>query len=269
MLVRLALPLVALLLPELAHAQTTTAPTRPRPTTRAKTGLDWSYLYDGGAIPFVYGSAALAAGCFFLTDPPDSPRWFDPAEGGAEPRDEIIPTPYVIGFAGAATVGLGLVPSEARWYHVKGMAEALLTTTAMTEAAKNLFGRHRPAYDPATAEEDDRKSFFSGHSSITLATTVYLGLYLDGHVFAGRRTWEPLPLAALAAISVYVPYTRWADHSHHPSDILVGAGVGATTAALFYWWQERRFRSHATGEASSLVVFPDIRSRSVLLSFSF
>jgi membrane-associated phospholipid phosphatase len=84
---------------------------------------------------------------------------------------------------------------------------------------------------------------------------VYLGLYLRQHAFRpwrGDRAiawWEIPAYAGLAALTVYVPYTRIADHKHHVSDVLTGAGVGAASALLFYSYQESRFRD-AFGDVS-------------------
>ena len=135
---------------------------------------------------------------------------------------------------------------------------------ALTEVAKNSVGRRRPFYDGETSNPDHRKSFFSGHSSLTLVSTTYAGLYLHEHLFAKWRDpqqsfawWELPPLAALAAVSVYVPYTRVDDGRHHVSDVLVGAGVGSATAIGFYLYQDSRFRSaRDKREAGTLTVTP-------------
>jgi membrane-associated phospholipid phosphatase len=204
---------------------------------------------DGGALPFFWGSAAVAVGAFTLGSPPDQPRLFSEDEGGLESNGDTIPNYQVAILAGATPLLLALPSTEARWYHVKGAAEAIMTSAALTELAKNVFGRQRPVY-VAGAPEDDRKSFFSGHSSLTLASTTYAGLYLHQHVFALWRAegqsfawWEVPPLAGLVALSFYIPYTRYEDNRHHLSDILTGAAVGTAMAVTFYAYQEARFRS--------------------------
>lgn len=240
----------------------------------------WHYLIDGGAIPFVYGAALVAAGAELTLHPPDTPLLFDPDEGGAEKRHETLPYAYMAVFATTAAAGIIAIPNDSRWYHFKGITEALLTTMAVAGITKNVFGRHRPYYDPATSTSDfDRRSFFSAHAAVTLATTTYVGLYLHQHLMTGARKWEPLALTSLAAISVYVPYTRWADHMHHPSDLYAGAGVGAAAAVGFYLWQERRYqRAHRrlagsrTGRpslADRLIVAPDLANRGLTLLLSF
>ncbi len=224
-------------------------PAAPRPEPSG--GPGWSYLVDGGAIPFAYGSFAAYLGLALFVSPRDEPLWFSGSEGGATDLRETVPTFMVYALGGATLVGIALPRAPARWYHVKGLLESTATTALLTELAKHTFGRHRPYYDPATSTADrDRKSFFSGHASFTLAFTTYAGLYFHRNLFARWRApsqrfawWETFPLAALAGLAVYVPYTRVADNQHHLSDVLVGAAVGAATSVAFYAWQEKRFRS--------------------------
>lgn len=232
--------------------------TAQRPTSaRAQPGdgLDWSYLVDGGVIPFVYGSTAAYLGYALLVSARDTPLGFSDSEGGAPDLRETVPTYMLYGLVGATSLGVALPRTNARWYHFKGLAQSVATTAFVTELTKDTFGRHRPYYDPATSTDDtDRKSFFSGHASLTLAVTSYAGLYFHSHLFARWRRpdqsfawWEAFPLAALAGLAVYVPYTRVADNQHHLSDVLTGAAVGAATSIAFYTWQELRFRRSRTG----------------------
>lgn len=213
--------------------------------------LDASYFTDGHAL-IVYGSLAGLGGAVLFLDVPDEPRFFDISEGGATYEGDTIPDSAVAGLAGLAGLALVATPTPARWYHVKGLAETFGTTLFFTEVTKRFAGRHRPDYvagDPVTGTEDHRKSFFSGHSSMTLATTTYVGLYLRHHVFSRWRPassfitwWEVAAYGGLAGISIYVPLSRVMDHRHHPTDVLVGSLVGMSLSAAFYTWQERRYR---------------------------
>jgi len=192
--------------------------------------------------------------------PRDEPFGFSAAEGGLEIKGDTIPE-YQVAMLAGVTSGLMAAPSRpARWFHLKGFAEAVLTTAAITGVTKNVVGRHRPSHSPGSNNLDLRRSFFSGHASITLATMTYFGLYLQRHVFAEWRPadseiawWEPIPLAALVAISAYVPYTRIDNNRHHPSDILTGAAVGTATAVAFYIYQERRFRDRRRRDKPSRI----------------
>lgn len=208
---------------------------------------DWRQLIQPDALVFVWGSAAAAAGAVLFFEPPVTPRGFDPGEGGVPANGETIPNWQVGAGVALVPLAIGLGGDDSRWYHTKGVLQALFTTAAFTELAKNSFGRHRPSYHPDTSVEDDRKSFFSGHSSLTLASTTYTGLWLHDHVFAHWRGdaafawWEVPPYLALGALSVWVPYTRIADAKHHRSDVLTGAAVGTLMGVGFYAWQDSRY----------------------------
>lgn len=254
---------------------------RPEPSG----GPGWSYLVDGGAIPFAYGSFAAYLGLVFFVSPRDEPLWFSASEGGATNVHETVPSYMVYAGGGVTLVGMAALGGPSRWPHMKGFLQSVATTGLLTELAKDTFGRHRPYYDPATSTADrDRKSFFSGHASLTLAITTYAGLYFQRHVFARWRApsqrfawWESFPLAALAGLSVYVPYTRVADNRHHLSDVLAGAAVGAAASVAFFTWQERRFqRTRTAGErhrrnrrGADVVLLPtlDHPGASLLVSF--
>lgn len=229
-----------------------TARAQPAPASNAGEKHTWpeplttEYLIDGGAIPFVYVSVAIAL-LGKLASPPDPPLLFSNDEGREGPRGNRIP-PYMVGiYSGALELTLILVPRDARWYHVKGWAEAYATTAALTQIAKITFGRHRPYYDPAVSTDaEGRVSFFSEHSSLMFAGSLYFSLYLHQHLFAPWRDgafawWEAPVYAGFAGLSTYVAYTRVEDHQHHVSDVITGAAVGSTLAAGFYVYQQSRF----------------------------
>jgi membrane-associated phospholipid phosphatase len=213
--------------------------------------LDGSYFTDGHAF-VVYGSVAALTGVVLFMDVPDQPRLFDAGEGGAPYNGNTVPSWAVGGLAGAAGALIIAAPTDARWHHVKGFAEAIGTTALATELSKRFFGRHRPDYvegHPDAGVEDGRRSFFSGHASITVASTTYLGLYLRQHLFPTWKPdkgalpwWEAATYAGLLGVTVYVPLSRALDERHHPSDILTGSAVGLTMSTLFYVWQEARYR---------------------------
>lgn len=212
--------------------------------------LGWRYLVDGGAVPFVYVPAAGALVLTLAVEPRAEPLLFDPGEGGAAFRDTIVPGWTLAVASSLSVVAVAAVPAPRRWYHAKGMAQAILTTRFLTDLSKHVFGRHRPYHDPAVPERSgsaSRLAFPSGHASSTLVLTTYLALYLHDHVFPRWRApgqafawWELVPHAGLAGAAVAVPMSRVLDHHHHPSDMVAGAALGASLAVGFYVWQERR-----------------------------
>ena len=217
-----------------------------------------AYYYDASALA-LYGALIGGAAAQFLSVP-EQPRFFSPDEGGAERRGDTLPD-WTLSVIGGAAFGVVLAaPNPKRWYHVKGFAGAFASTVLVTTLVKKTVGRHRPDYQPTDDDEDGRRSFFSGHSSLTLVSTTYLGLYLRRHLFAGVRPagsalpwWEAATYLGLAAFSAYVPISRVLDHRHHPSDVAVGSLVGAGVATGFFLWQERRLRrAQGAGRESSV-----------------
>lgn len=116
--------------------------------------------------------------------------------------------------------------------------KALLYTYGLTSFAKNSFPRTRP--DGSTNE-----SFFSGHTSITFATSTYLYLeakdfidYLnwknEGLPLLSPQAWKAMSFAALYGWAGYVGYSRMRDRRHYVSDVVVGALAGTAISYLVY-----------------------------------
>jgi len=129
---------------------------------------------------------------------------------------------------------------------------------------KNLVGRFRPDFldrckydlirhmctgNPDIVDEG-RRSFPSGHASSAFCCGVFLFLFFAGknRTFAGVPfpthgiTQSKLLRACLAGwpllLAAYIAISRWEDHAHHPSDILVGSLTGGFIATVGYlmWW---------------------------------
>jgi membrane-associated phospholipid phosphatase len=225
--------------------------------------IDLSYLWDGGAIPFIW---APLAGRIFLdkyTTPRDSPMMFPSSEGGAHKSDWEIPGYAVTALGGASALGMILSGDPSRMYHVKGLAQSLTTGVFMTGATKVLVGRHRPDWSEERNSDGSRRSFPSGHATQAFAIATYTALYLRGHVFDKYRgdrvlpwyeaaTYTGLALGATALAGERVLHNR-----HHLSDVIVGGLVGTATSALFYWYQDGRYdKKRRDEERKQLVVTP-------------
>jgi membrane-associated phospholipid phosphatase len=241
---------IGALLAALASVITTARPAAADDAPPPPDELSPSYLIDGGAIPLFWlpllGSYALTR-----TDARDEPLAFDGAEGGAPSQiDHELPA-WTIG-AAAGVVGAAMVLGDdpSRYHHVKGLAEAMATTTLVGELGKVGFGRHRPDYDPAAHSNDGRRSFPSGHTAHAAAAAMYAGLYLRYHVFADLRPagstlpwWEGATYAGLAAVTAGVGFERVAHDRHHLTDVLAGGLLGAGTALAMFVFQEHRYRA--------------------------
>lgn len=255
-------------------------PVPPTDSDRARSyevDLDLDYLWDGGALPFVYGSGALALGLRLFVTPRTSPTLFPTSEGGEAVFSDTVPE-VALGLTAAAGLGIiALTPSVGRWHHAKGYGQALLTTIALTEITKNFVGRQRPTFQVGDTDVDLRRSFFSGHASVTAVTTMYLGLYLNKHILPRvRAPYAPiarlLTYGALGAAYIGVPYSRLQDNRHHLSDVATGMFVGSAFAVGFWAYQETRLlRSEEAfyRKRRSVVVIPDLQNRGLLLTSSW
>jgi membrane-associated phospholipid phosphatase len=236
--------------------------------------VDVSYLWDGGALPFLFGSGALALGLRLFASPASSPLLFPNNEGVVTSFGNTVPE-LAVGLGVGAGAGLmALMPGIGRWHHLKGYAEATVSTIALTEVVKNLVGRQRPHYQPGDTDPDHRRSFFSGHSSIAAATTVYLGLYLGKHVLpriGGHYgpAARALVYGALGAAFVGIPYSRLHDNRHHLGDVLAGSAVGTVIAVSFFAYQESRLlesqEEFYLAKRRRMMVLPDVQNRGLHL----
>lgn len=106
-----------------------------------------------------------------------------------------------------------------------------LTATALnfgvTNAMKYSFNRDRPfiTYPDITRKSDgESPSFPSGHTSLAFATATSLTLaYPKWYIIVPSYTWAGT-----------VAYSRMDLGVHYPSDVLIGALVGAGSAWLSY-----------------------------------
>jgi membrane-associated phospholipid phosphatase len=216
------------------------------------------YLYDGGAIPFLYLPIATILAAKLLMDTPETPRLFSPAEGG-EPSlaHRQVPKWVIDVIAVGMVASMPLYGEQSRWFHAKGMVQSIACTTAVTELTKRAFGRHRPDAVPfGPNPPSDRRSFFSGHASTALAATTYYALFLRNRGLERFRDhgqwpwWELVAYGGLAGASALAVSERVIHHRHHVTDALVGAGVGAAIAIALFRYQDSRYESAVTSESS-------------------
>ncbi len=109
-------------------------------------------------------------------------------------------------------------------------------TYLATDLTKLSFGRTRPFVYQADApledklELDARKSFFSGHTSLTAANA-----WFAARVFADYfpdSKWKPAVWGLAIALPAWVGTERVLAGKHFPSDVLAGYAVGAFTGLL-------------------------------------
>ncbi|MEJ7596680.1 MAG: phosphatase PAP2 family protein [Kofleriaceae bacterium] len=215
-------------------------------------GPESSYWWDGGVIPFLYIPIALNLGYRFLRPPRPRPLLFSTLEGGRSYTGGQYPVVLLYVDAVVAGGAILFAGDDSRWHHTKGFVQGIAMTSLLTALAKGTFGRQRPMFDLAIGADnphDSRRSFWSGHSSVTLATATYLGLYARQHLFDRWRPggtwpwWEIVSYTALAAGAAAIPYSQYALNRHHASDVIIGSLVGATVAVFTYVLQEASYRA--------------------------
>ena len=214
---------------------------------------DKSYLWDGGAVPFIWVALGARFALDHYTTPRDAPLMFSANEGGAPSPSWQVPGWTVSATGGLLAGAMIIGGNRSRWYHVKGLAQSLATGCVLTSALKVSFGRHRPDWDPSTDLAGDRRSFPSGHSTQAFAIATYSVAYLNVHVF--DDPWSPQAIAAdvvLYGAATAVAAERVIHNQHHLSDVAAGALLGSATALGFFIYQEKRFRNRDRRETEPL-----------------
>lgn len=149
---------------------------------------------------------------------------------------------------------------------VMGLVFTFLATLMITELLKNYVGRYRPdfygrcwpngnatylsatlhggwpdCYGAPSTVKEGRKSFPSGHSSLTATGCGYLAWFLLGQLMplspscSGTYLYVRLFIALLPlSCPVAVGISRITDYWHHPSDVLTGWAIGLLVAWLTY-----------------------------------
>jgi membrane-associated phospholipid phosphatase len=218
------------------------------PPRASGTGVDLWYAIDGGAVPFFWVPVAGLVALDLWATPRATPLFFSETEGGASEASWEVPGYAVTGVGVATGLAMALGGDGARWDHVKGLAEAVATSSLVTGVLKVSIGRHRPDWSVDNDDPAEHRSFPSGHSSEGFAIASYAILYLRGHVFEARRGdavlpwWELATYAGIGLGAVAIAGERVVHHRHHVSDVVAGGLLGTASSTLFYLYQDRRSR---------------------------
>jgi membrane-associated phospholipid phosphatase len=122
-------------------------------------------------------------------------------------------------------------------------AEAMILSNGVTQIVKGTVQRIRPfVYNSAAplekkTESDARKSFYSSHTSNAFASAVFFATVF-GDYFPNSR-WKPYVWGGSLLVAASAGYLRIEAGMHFPTDVLVGAGVGAATGFLLPRWHRR------------------------------
>lgn len=243
------------------------------PASAASSGaLTPSYLYDGGAIPLLWLPALGSLAVDRWVPARATPLYFSAQDGGA-PRSRwenpAWTLPLVAVGLGAAMVAGG---DDSRWYHVKGLAEAMATSSLLVSVLKPAFGRHRPDWTANVTPRSDEKSFPSGHTTAAFVVATYAALYLHGRVFdSDTSPWtEGAAYGGIFLGASLVAGERIYHARHHLSDLLAGAAIGSATSFAMFRFQDHRFRNRGseTPDSGGWQLTPSFSRESATLGLS-
>jgi len=121
---------------------------------------------------------------------------------------------------------------DQKWTYGLMYIETGILTYSITEITKLFSKRIRPyAYNSEVPMRDKlkssgaRKSFFSGHTSISFASVVFLAQTYGA--FHPDSRWKPLVWCTGLSTATLVGVLRILSGKHFPTDVLVGAIVGS------------------------------------------
>lgn len=229
------------------------------------------YLWDGGAVPFLWGALAARIAMDRWMPAREEPLGFGQSEGGAQLSSWEVPGWTVTAMGGVVGLAMAAGSNEARWYHVKGLAETLATGSLVTGALKLTFARHRPDWsgDSTAGFGGGNRSFPSGHSTQAFEIATYAALYLRTHGFdryrphGSFRWWEGVAYAGIYAGAAMVAGERVYHNRHHLTDVAAGAALGTATSALFFLYQEHRYKQSRSLEHRAFLVSPSVTDKDV------
>ena len=119
-------------------------------------------------------------------------------------------------------------------------AQSLFLTLGFTNFTKVLVGRPRPylyadnASNNYKLKKDNRKSFFSGHTSISAVSWFLMAsMYED---YRPRSNISPYLWASAFLVPAYTAYCRYDAGKHFFSDVVAGYLVGSAIGVLVPKW---------------------------------
>jgi membrane-associated phospholipid phosphatase len=234
------------------------------PPARPRSSLVPSYLWDDGALVFVWGALAAREGVDRWVSPPSSPVGFSAEEGGRQAASWELPGYVVTASGGVLGAAMLLGRAPARWDHLKGLAQTLSTGALLTIGLKVAFGRRRPdqGADPDAGFGGGSRSFPSGHATQAFEIATYAALLVRQRAAGGGAAWRWSAYAGLYGAAALVAAERVVHDRHHVTDVLAGAALGTATAAVFFVAAERRATRRAARRATrSFLLTPALGQR--------
>lgn len=127
-----------------------------------------------------------------------------------------------------------------------GLLTSVVFTQLVTDSIKMTTGVLRPDFlsrldggNPSVITEG-RKSFPSGHSSLSFASMMFVSLYISGKLSVflkcngGAPLWKVVVAMAPLAIAFLTAASRVIDYRHSTADVTFGSCLGAAMAMYCY-----------------------------------
>lgn len=160
---------------------------------------------------------------------------------------------------------------------IGGLTVSVGLTWVVTCAMKNIIGNIRPDFvarcwpdgnivwasagvPKCSGANDDvqqgRRSFPSGHTSMSFSGLFYCSLYLAAWFRVGREerkfrrweaVWKLIMVLGPTLLAMFVGLTRIRDYWHHWEDVLVGATLGTTFAYVSWVYKKPYVRPSGFG----------------------
>lgn len=137
--------------------------------------------------------------------------------------------------SGLAALPLSPNSNAIDWRYANLLVQNTLLTANLTQTVKVLVSRKRPA---TWGSNDDYRSFFSGHSSLT-ASAAATSLWYAYSVPNAPKHAKILGWSA-AGLCLITGVLRIEAGKHYPSDVLLGWGIGTGVALLNGYWHRPR-----------------------------
>ena len=201
-------------------------------------------------LPLVIGSVGILAAGFFwerthenldeaqvmALDRADVNAFDRPATDlYSEPAQRVSDVGQFLAFALPATLYASPEVRRDGWRFTALWGEVFLVTEGLTLFAKAAAARSRPYLynDELTLEErttgrlaeTGRRSFFSGHASLSAAFFFYTAMAVE--TYHPASVWSRMTWVGGATLAALVASMRVVGGKHFPTDVLVGYAVGA------------------------------------------
>lgn len=114
----------------------------------------------------------------------------------------------------------------------------------------NTYVEHYKCQGNPEAVEEARKSFYSGHSTVTMYCAFWTVLYLQARLKPAIRNNVLVSILQTFIMTggLYICCSRISDNKHHWGDVLVGIIVGMSLASIAAVWWGKLFKNAEVGE---------------------